>query len=472
MNIAKYLNKNKIGGIILIIVIIIAFGFGGFGGGFMSNNQNNIAKINKTNVTTQDFINYINQTGVSQRVIKDNLNNNILEELLSGLISTTLLDLEVKDFNIMLSENSLLKRIKLNDNFIDENGIFQRTKYEKFLLENSISAPIFEQRLKERELQKKLFDFIGAGTISPSFLTAKLYENENKKLELNFIDLSKFYKKDAEFSDEDLLEFIDENNDQLKVEYIDFKYAKINPKNLVGVDEFNQTFFDKVDQIENNILNGVSFDQIVSEFNLESITVNDYKYSENTDEIRKKIYEVRNNNLDIFENNENFIIYTIENLIKKKPDIKDKQIRNEIIKLVTQKSKFDYNKELLEKIRDKKFDDNEFSILGKDQIQFLILNSIKDNKKFDINSVQMLYSLPINTFTLINDVNNKVYIAKIKNYKDVDLKKNSDEFKLYITKEKTNNRNAILKSYDILLNGKYKVDINQNAINNVKNLFQ
>ena len=472
MNIAKYLNKNKIGGIILIIVIIIAFGFGGFGGGFMSNNQNNIAKINKTNVTTQDFINYINQTGVSQRVIKDNLNNNILEELLSGLISTTLLDLEVKDFNIMLSENSLLKRIKLNDNFIDENGIFQRTKYEKFLLENSISAPIFEQRLKERELQKKLFDFIGAGTISPSFLTAKLYENENKKLELSFVDLSKFYKKNAEFSDEDLLEFIDENNDQLKVEYIDFKYAKINPKNLVGVDEFNQTFFDKVDQIENNILNGVSFDQIVSEFNLESITVNDYKYSENTDEIQKKIYEVRNNNLDIFENNENFIIYTIENLIKKKPDIKDKQIRNEIIKLVTQKSKFDYNKELLEKIRDKKFDDNEFSILGKDQIQFLILNSIKDNKKFDINSVQMLYSLPINTFTLINDVNNKVYIAKIKNYKDVDLKKNSDEFKLYITKEKTNNRNAILKSYDILLNGKYKVDINQNAINNVKNLFQ
>ena len=55
MNIAKYLNKNKIGGIILIFVIIIAFGFGGFGGGFMSNNQNNIAKINKTNITTKDL---------------------------------------------------------------------------------------------------------------------------------------------------------------------------------------------------------------------------------------------------------------------------------------------------------------------------------------------------------------------------------------------------------------------------------
>ena len=45
MNIGKYLNKNKIGAVILIIVIIIAFGFGGFGGGFLSNNQNNIVKI-------------------------------------------------------------------------------------------------------------------------------------------------------------------------------------------------------------------------------------------------------------------------------------------------------------------------------------------------------------------------------------------------------------------------------------------
>ena len=77
MNIAKYLNKNKIAGIILILVIIIAFGFGGFGGGFMSNNQNNIAKINNTNVTSEDLINHINQTGISQKAIRENLNNNI-----------------------------------------------------------------------------------------------------------------------------------------------------------------------------------------------------------------------------------------------------------------------------------------------------------------------------------------------------------------------------------------------------------
>ena len=472
MNIAKYLNKNKIGGLILIVVIVIAFGFGGFGGGFMSNNQNNIVKINKINITTQDFINYINKTGISQQVIKDNLNKDIIEELLSGLISTTLLDLEVKDFNIKFSESSLSKIIKLNDNFIDENGVFQRTKYEKFLLESNMSAPVFEQRLKKRELQKKLFDFIGAGTISPKFLVEKLFENENKKLVLDFIDLDNFYKKDNEFSDQDLVEFINKNKDKLKIEFIDFKYAEINPLNLIGVDEFNQEFFDKIDEIENNILNGKNFNEIIKKFNLKINEINDYRYSNDSDEIIKNIFKLKNNNFDIFENNESFIIYNIESIKKKNPDINNNETKNEILKLIFQKNKFDYNRQMLKKIRDKTFDNNEFLKLGKGQIQSLTLNSVKGNKKFDINSVQILYTLPINTFTLINDEDKKVYLAKIKKYKDIELKKDATEFKSYIAKANTSNRNNILKSYDIFLNNKYKIDINQKAINNVKNLFQ
>ena len=82
----KNFGGKKLGGLILIIVIIIAFGFGGFGGGFSTNNQNNIAKINKTNVTTQDFMDYVNQSGISLDAIRTNLDNNIIEELLSGLI--------------------------------------------------------------------------------------------------------------------------------------------------------------------------------------------------------------------------------------------------------------------------------------------------------------------------------------------------------------------------------------------------
>ena len=125
MSLRKYLNKNKIGGLILIIVIIIAFGFGGFGGGFLSNNQNNIVKINKTNITTQDLINYINQSGISEKAIQDNLDNNIIEELLSGLVSTTLLNLEIKDFNIKVSQNSLSKKLNQIKTFMMKMVFFK-----------------------------------------------------------------------------------------------------------------------------------------------------------------------------------------------------------------------------------------------------------------------------------------------------------------------------------------------------------
>mgnify|MGYP001302254062 CR=1 FL=1 len=74
----KELGWKKTGGFLVMAFVAFAFIFGGFGGGFSTNNQNNIAKINKTNVTTQDFIDYVNQSGISQETIRDNLENNII----------------------------------------------------------------------------------------------------------------------------------------------------------------------------------------------------------------------------------------------------------------------------------------------------------------------------------------------------------------------------------------------------------
>ena len=139
---------------VFVGIIILPFVFWGMGGMFSSGNTNNIAKINNISISTEDFIDYVNKSGIPEKTIRENLDQNIIEEILSSLVSTTLLDLEIKDFNIKVSQNSLSKKIKSNKNFHDENGIFQRLKYEKFLLESNLSAPLFEKRLKEREMQK------------------------------------------------------------------------------------------------------------------------------------------------------------------------------------------------------------------------------------------------------------------------------------------------------------------------------
>ena len=320
--------KTKFAGL-LVVLMIIPFVFWGMGSMFSGGNTNNLAKIDKTNISTQEFMNYLNSSNISQQAIRENLNNNIIEELLSSLISTTLLDLEIKDFNIIVSKDILLKKIKGNKDFYNEEGIFQRIKYEKFLLENNTSASIFEQRLKNRELQKSLFDFVGAGTATPDFLINKLFEEENKKLTLQYINLDSFYKSETDFKDQNLLDFINENKDQLKVEYINFNYAIINPQNLIGVNEFNQVFFDKIDQIENDLSSGVGFETLIKGLDIEPIEINNFRYSENKNEIEKKIFEARNVKIDIIENKDDYILYSILSKEQRKPDLTDNQTRNE-----------------------------------------------------------------------------------------------------------------------------------------------
>ena len=464
-------SNTKIAGV-LVGIIILPFVFWGMGGMFSSGNTNTIAKINNKNISTQEFIDYLNNSGIPKKTIESNLDKNIVEELLSNLISSTLLDLEVKDYNLIISENTLFKKIKNNKNFLDENGNFQRIKYEKFLLENNQSAPQFEQRLKRRELQRNLFDYIGAGTVSPQFLINKLFEDENKKLEISYINLKSFYKSQDKFTNEEINNFLIENKDRLKIEYLDFEYAIINPMNLIGTDEFNQSFFDKIDQIEIDIANGIEFKDILKSLNISSIEIKNFRFSSDSNEIEKKIFELKKNKFDIFENENDYIVYNIKNIEQKVPDLTDNQTKNEIIELISQKNKFDFNRNLLEQINEKKFNNEEFLKMGKNKIETIQLNSIKDNNKFKIDAVKVLYSLPINSFTLINDEKDNIYLAKIDRYEIKKLQNDEKRLKEYNSKLNSNIKNTMLNTYDLYLNQKYKVDLNQKTIERVKNFFQ
>ena len=463
--------KTKIAGV-FVFIIIIPFVFWGMGSMFSGGNTNNIAEVNNNKISTQDFMNYINESRIQQSAIKENLEKNIIEELLSTLISATLLDLEIKDFNIKFTELILLKKIKANKNFQDENNTFQRTKYEKFLLTNNMTAAMFEQRVKGNELQKKLFDYIGGGTVVPIFLTEKNYENENRTLEVDYINLNTFYKKKENFTDLEKKEFINENLDTLKREYIDFEFAELNPKNLIGIDEFNQDFFDQIDKIENKVSNGDNFKSILKELDLNPQSVNNYIPSSNVNDFKNKIYSMKSSDMEIIENGDNFLLFNISKRIKKSPDLNDEEINDQITEMIYQKNKFDVNKKIIKEIDEKKFEDSRFKEIGKSSIKNLILNSINDDTIFDNNSVKILYSLPLKSFTLISDEEKNIYLIKIKNSSQNNFNKNDENYLKFVNKMNTNKRTAILKSYDLLLNDKYKVQLNQKTIDRVKNYFK
>jgi len=468
----KDFTKKKIGGLLLIFVIIVAFGFGGFGGGFSTGNQNNIAKINNTNISTQDFMDYLNRSGLSQQVIKDNIDKNVIEELLSSLVSMTLLDLEIKDLGLVLSEEILIQKLKKNKNFQDENGKFQRTLYEKFLLTNNTSAAMYEMKLKNNVLQKELFTYISGGAKSPKFLINKHFIENNRKLNIDFINLNKFYKKNNEFTNQEIKIFIDENSEKLKQEFIDFSYVIITPKNLIGLDEFNQAFFDAIDEIDNKISKNLDFKTIINELNIKPITKKDYINLENNETVENKIYNSRKDKIEILDDNGTFIFYQIDSINSKLPNLNDDNFIKQVKNLLFQKEKFEFNKNILNQLEKKEFNEASFKNLANGEIEKIQLNSIKDINKFEINSIEILYSLPINTFTLVADKKDNIFIAKVVGYEDTIIAQNTSKFNTISNEASAENRNGILKSYDYLLNSKYKVIVNEKTLDRVKNYFR
>ena len=468
----KDITKKKIGGLLLIFVIIIAFGFGGFGGGFSTGNQNNIAKINNTNISTQDFMDYLNQSGLSQQVIKENIDKNIIEELLSSLVSMTLLDLEIKDLDLIVSEEIIIKKLKNNKNFQDKKGEFKRTLYEKFLLTNNMNAAMYEIKLKNNVLQKELFTYISGGAKSPKFLINKYFIENNRKLDIDFINLNKFYKKADEFTNLEIKEFIDENSEKLKQDYIDFSYVIITPKNLIGLNEFNQAFFDAIDEIDNKISKNIDFKTIINELNIKPIVKKDYINLENKETIENKIYNSRKDKIEILDDNGKFVFYQIDNITTKLPNLDDDKFIKQIRNLLFQKEKFEFNKDIIDQLDKKEFNEKSFAKLGDGEIKKLQLNSIKDINKFEINSVKILYSLPVNTFTLIGDKKDNIFIARVLKYENINISQNSNEFNRFSNEASAENRNGILKSYDYLLNSKYKVVVNEKTLERVKNYFK
>ena len=238
----------------------------------------------------------------------------------------------------------LIKKIKSNKNFQDENGKFQRTLYEKFLLTNNISS-MFEIRLKNNELQKQLFTYISGGTKSPKFFVNKFYKEKNKKLDIDYINLDKFYKKAETFTGNEIKFFVKENADELKQDYIDFSYVILTPKNLLGVDEFNQAFFDKIDDIENQISKNIDFITIVEGLNLSPTTVTSYINLDNEKTTKNKIYNSRKDQIEILEDNGTYIFYNID-IIGNLANLEDDKFKNQIKNLLFQKEKYEFNKNI------------------------------------------------------------------------------------------------------------------------------
>ena len=460
---------------IFLFIVAVPFVFWGMGDVFTSGNTNSLAKVNNENISTEDFIDHINELNINQNLIKDRLEDNILEEVLSRLISNKLIELEIKEANLVISDKILAEKIKTNSNFLDENLNFSRTKYEKFLLSNNLTASRFEKNFKENEFQEELFNYLGGGIKSPNFLINNSYEDETKKINIEFINLENIYSKKENINNDDVKNYINKNKEKLKKDYIDFSYSKVTPKDLIGLDEYNDEFFTKIDEIESKLLNNVSFKDTIQTYDLKSISKNNFIPQSDKETIETKIYNLRNNEKSgVIDESDFFVIYEITKIENRIPNVDDSSFVNQVKQFIFNKNKFEFNKKILKKINDNNFFNSDFNKLvsGKNKIEKMLIKSKNDVEKFSTESLEVIYSLPIKSFALVADNEKNIYLVKILNHKVDKILDNNELKNIYYIEANNLIKDKIFQTYDVYLNSKYTIKINEKTLERVKNYFR
>ena len=479
-SIKKYISSFL--GKILIIIIILPFLFWGMGDVFRTGSQNVVATIDSEKVSAQEFITYLNRLNLSEQERKNLNTTDLLDKILSDYIGKRIVDLEMEKLGVKLSDKSLSNIIMSDDTFFEEKK-FSRTKYEKFLLQSGMSAPAFEQNIAHQEKRRQLLTFLSEGVNLPNFLIESAYQEENQVKDIKYLELDNYYKNIAIKDDE--LKDIYEKNKKFFVE--DFKtitYAELTPNILIGQNEYNELYFQKIDKIENSILDGKKINDFAKEFNFKMKKINEINKSKKNQKgeevlnIDEKLFEKFFNNKETnvpalisFKNK--YYLSEITQLNKISRTLENKDVKKVITAQINIQNVVKNNNELIKEISEGKFNRDSMNNFAKNKnlvVKEITLKNLKDNAIFSEEIIKKIFKLKDGEIDLVtNSLLNKNFIVYVESTKKTSIKNNAKDFDLYKTKAKFKLTNNIFQTYDKNINFKYNVEVNQKALSRIKN---
>ena len=297
--------------------------------------------------------------------------------------------------------------------------------------------------------------------------------------------MNKIYSKNIS-SEEDIKSFYEKNKSLFKEKFKTFKYLELIPEILTKKKDFDEDYFKILDGIENDILDGKTFDSIVSRNKQKVINiefVNSRKSNQDgvllekiNDTLLKKIFSIENKNKPEFINFDNN--YYVAEVLDEKDmvlTLKDQELKKTIIAQLKINFIIKENAKLLEKIRNKKFHEKEMLQLSKKNnvtINKAKINNIKDTSKFSPNLLKTIYKFNSGQiFVLSDDLLKKNYLVRIAKEKDPKIDPNSDIYKQYVAKANAEYISKVYKSYDNYINANYKIDVNNRVLEKLKNSF-
>ena len=408
----------------------------------------------------------------------------LVEKILSDYIGKRVMALEIEKLGIMVNDNSLRNIIKSDELFSKENK-FSKTEYEKFLIKSGATAAQFESNIVEQETRRQFISSLSGGVEIPETLVHKEFKKENQSKTIKYIDLEQFHSKNKP-SNKSKKELYEKNKDIFFTEFKTIRYVEIDPEIVSGSKEYNENFFKKLDDLENNILDGQSLEDTAFNNNLEIITIKKIN-AKKEDENKKKIKNIPDNlfekmyNLNssqspaVLNTGKKYYLAEISNIEKKERPFDDIEVQEALNAQLNFKNKIENNNALIKDINMGAFSKEryfKFALENKLKVIDYKINDLRQNEIFTENIIKKIYLIEDGKINLITDnALTKTYLVfSVKtDYKT--LKKNSNEYEQYEAKARLNLINKIYQSHDNNLNEKYKVELNQRTIDRVKNSF-
>ena len=451
---------------------------------FRGGNQNVIASVDSEKVSTQEFVDYLRRLNLSEDQIKSLPKTDLIEKILSDYIGKKVMKLEIEKLGIEITDNSLRKIIK-NDEMFFKDKKFSRTEYEKFLIKSGVTAPQFENNIVEQEKRRQFLSSLSGGMVIPELLIKKEYRKENQIKTIKYIDLEKFHSKNNP-TDESKQELFERNKDIFFSEFKTVRYAEITPDKISGSEEYDENFFKQLDIIENNILDGQSFDETIKNDNLQFISIekinakkedaNKNKVKKISDELFKKIFNLKSlNSPEIINLNNKYFIAEITKIEKINRSISDPEVQEALNAQLNFKSKIENNTSIIKDISMGAMNKEKFAKFALDNnldIKDYKIENLKQNDVFSEDIIKRIFLTKDGAVDLIaNNTLTENFLILIEKTEYKDLKKNSNLYDQYEAKARLNLINKIYQSHDNNLNEKYKVEFNERTIERVKNSF-
>ena len=264
----------------------------------------------------------------------------------------------------------------------------------------------------------------------------------------------------------------EQNKDLFQEELKSISYVELKPNVLVGEKEYSENYFKKIDEIENFILDGKKLEIIAKENNLNIKKRNKKDYKKNNfieDKLFTKFFEIKNIKApEVIEYKNKYYVAQVSSINKITRDITDEKVKEAIISQIKLKNIVENNIKISKEISAGSFNESKMREYAKDKkinIENIQIKSIKDNKIFNKDIVREIFKMSDKKINLITDSTlSKNYIVYINSTKKILLEKNSDDYDKYKSQARLGLAREIYKIYDKSVNNKYKIDINNRAI--------